>query len=753
MECSRTACPVDCRVSYWDAWSSCSVTCGVGTQSKRRYMVVKPNFGGVACPELEASRSCDAGSCAVHCSVSPWSRWTPCTKSCGGGTQHQTRTVVQRAENGGTVCPALREERECNTDDCAIDCAVSGWSAWSTCTASCGFGTKSRSRTVTTAAAHGGKGCPLLSDEQSCNTHTCPIDCVYSDWHAWTGCSTTCGSGEQARFRFVLGKALFGGKACPVLAEKRSCNVGACPVHCDVGPWGAYSGCSLSCGGGSKSRTRKVLTREQHGGDVCPALAQTADCNTHSCPVDCIVSAWGLFGACDRSCKPDTGVLHVTRGLKKRARTVLRPADHGGKACPTLRDSASCNDHACPFNCVVSLWGSWDACSVTCGPGVHTRARLILSAARAGGGACPTLTMSGDCHAQDACPIHCSVSSWASWSACPKSCDRGIQERIRSIDTTPKFGGFACPTLFEQRACNAHRCPINCEVSSFSSWGLCTTTCGGGIKKKMRVITVDTAFGGMPCPPLEMTQACNTKPCPVDCTLHAWGAWGSCSKTCNHGTRKRARTVAQAAAHGGTACSPVLEESKQCNDRPCPEHCSVASWGLWQPCSSSCGGGTQARTRTITAHAQHGGYVCPSLSELQPCNEHACPVDCEYTAWSPWKSFTGGKALVRRTREVTRHSLFGGKACPVLVESKAWHALTSCVSHDRYGEWSKCSKRCGTGLRYRHRQHVACSHTAVVKMHMTFREGAPCNSHNCEAGQDGSEREVTVPLLTAEASP
>lgn len=501
------------------------------------------------------------------------------------------------------------------------------------------------------------------------------------------------------------------------------------------------------------TRSRTVLTQEQHGGDKCPALVQTAECNAHSCPVDCIVSAWGLFGACDRSCTPDANVLHVTQGLKKRTRIVLRPANHGGKACPTLHDSASCNDHACPFNCVVSLWGSWDSCSSTCGPGVHTRARLVLSPARAGGAACPTLTMSGDCHAQDACPVHCLVSSWASWSACPKSCDRGIQERIRSITTTPKFGGFACPTLFEQRACNAHRCPINCEVSSFSSWGMCSTTCGGGIKKKVRVITVDTAFGGVPCPPLEMTQACSIKPCPVDCTLHAWSAWGACSKTCNHGIRKRTRTVAQVAAHGGNACSPVLEESKQCNDRPCPEHCSVASWGLWQPCSSSCGGGTQARTRTITAHAQHGGYVCPSLSELQPCNDHACPVDCEYSAWSSWKSFAGGEALVRRTREVTRHSLFGGTACPALIETKAWHALVSCVPHDRYGAWSKCSKACGTGLRYRHRQHIACSHTAVVKMHMTFREGAPCNSHNCEAGQDGSEQEITIPLLTAEASP
>jgi len=244
---------------------------------------------------------------------------------------------------------------------------------------------------------------------------------------------------------------------------------------------------------------------------------------------------------------------------------------------------------------------------------------------------------------------------------------------------------------------------------------------------------------------------CNTDACPVDCKLTAWGAWGACSRTCNHGTSTRARSIANAASHGGLACSPMVEEHKSCHDRPCPEHCNVASWGLWQPCSSSCGGGTQARTRTITAHAAHGGYVCPSLSEMQPCNDHACPVDCEVTAWTDWKSFVNGRASVRRTREITRHALFGGKACSALLEVKKWHAQVACQSHDLFGKWSKCSKVCGTGLRYRHRQHVACSHTAVVKMHMTFREGAPCNSRNCEAGEDGSVQGITVPSIPADA--
>lgn len=54
-----------------------------------------------------------------------------------------------------------------------IDCQVSAWSAWSTCTASCGGGSQSRTRSVTQSPSGGGAACPVLSESQSCNTHGC----------------------------------------------------------------------------------------------------------------------------------------------------------------------------------------------------------------------------------------------------------------------------------------------------------------------------------------------------------------------------------------------------------------------------------------------------------------------------------------------------------------------------------------------------------------------------------------------------
>merc|ERR1711972_1041892 len=49
------------------------------------------------------------------------------------------------------------------------------WSSWSTCTATCGSGTKTQTFTVSRWPAHGGRGCPNPSTRtQKCNENPCP---------------------------------------------------------------------------------------------------------------------------------------------------------------------------------------------------------------------------------------------------------------------------------------------------------------------------------------------------------------------------------------------------------------------------------------------------------------------------------------------------------------------------------------------------------------------------------------------------
>ena len=55
-------------------------------------------------------------------------------------------------------------------------------------------------------------------------------------------------------------------------------------VDCRLSVWAAWSPCSKRCNGGSSSRRRSVLEKEQHGGQPCSGLLETQDCNTQQCP-------------------------------------------------------------------------------------------------------------------------------------------------------------------------------------------------------------------------------------------------------------------------------------------------------------------------------------------------------------------------------------------------------------------------------------------------------------------------------------
>ena len=55
----------------------------------------------------------------VDCSWDEYSSWTTCTKSCGGGTQVRQRQVKVPAQFGGAACEGgAAEQRVCNQQGC-----------------------------------------------------------------------------------------------------------------------------------------------------------------------------------------------------------------------------------------------------------------------------------------------------------------------------------------------------------------------------------------------------------------------------------------------------------------------------------------------------------------------------------------------------------------------------------------------------------------------------------------------------------
>ena len=765
-----------CQVSIWATWSLCSTTCGPGTKSRTRHIVAENQFGGDACPQLSQVGTCTDQDCPQHCLVHLWGVWSDCNAICGGGTARRTRTLLQEPKYNGNQCPHLSETRACNMAKCPVHCSMTDWSSWSDCNAECGGGVAMRMRFVVVPAQFNGMPCPHSSETMPCNTHMCPVHCTTGAWGAFGACNAECGGGAQARTRSVLVSAQFNGDQCPSLTDSRSCKTAPCAIHCEVSKWGSWETCSASCGSGASQRRRIVKIDPLFNGNACPTLAESTLCNEQTCPIDCVVTDYGPWGACSSSCG---------NGITTRSRHVLSPVQHGGKACPMLSDAVSCASDPCPINCLVSNWGFWTDCTKTCGGGQHTRSRLVVIKPQHGGVACPSMNQAATC-GDPQCPVHCEHNIFAPWSVCSKTCGGGLQARSRAIIRHAAHGGTACEHLDETQACSKKPCPIDCVVSSFGAWSRCSANCGSGMSLRARSVVSSAAHTGKACPSLSEVQVCNSHECPSACTVSGWGDWGACSTSCGLGTRHRTRSVDREALNGGKECPPLsqtgecsvgvpcpidcqlarwggwsdctqtcgggsqlrsrvilvkpasggmqcdeLNQLRVCGQGPCPIHCTISSWSSWTGCSTSCGGGTYSRHRSVILEMQFQGHVCPSLAETAICEGEPCPVDCVVGEWDSWGacSSTCDGGVQHSTRPMVRTNAHGGKRCPALAREQPCASI-KCFCFADWGFFSECSASCGGGSKKRSRQiNPAIEHVLIICPNI--HEVQPCNEQAC----------------------
>lgn len=377
--CGMKPCPDDsdgCTVGTWSEWRGCM---DYGQQFRSREL--NPVMGKrLPCNSssghmlsLHQTRPCgSSNSFVVDCTVSEWTGWYACDRTCGGGEQQRDRQVEAYPKNGGRNCPRdLRQVRGCNTQACETgpggckDGSWEPWSPWSQCSVTCGGGISWRTRLRATQASQCGKPAAGLSRETKycVNQNSCrpDVDCKLAEWSEWSGCSKTC-DGVKTRSRHVKVHGAGNGEWCRgPTKESAACEAceAAHPIDCLLGAWGSWSDCPVTCGTSQIRRERLVKREARRGGKSCEgSLVDIRDCGLQECPspppVDCLWGQWGAWGACSQP-----------GGQRSRFRHVLRQARYGGQPCEVgaVEETVGCRRPHFQSYCVWAQWEAWSQCS------------------------------------------------------------------------------------------------------------------------------------------------------------------------------------------------------------------------------------------------------------------------------------------------------------------------------------------------------------------------------------------------------
>uniref|UniRef100_A0A8D3DJA4 ADAM metallopeptidase with thrombospondin type 1 motif 20 n=1 Tax=Scophthalmus maximus TaxID=52904 RepID=A0A8D3DJA4_SCOMX len=698
----------------------------------------------------------------------PSGSWLECNRICQG-EQRRKSVCVRKSDHlevSDQRCEHLPRPSAV-AEPCNADCEVSWHVAGkSECSAKCGPGFRSLdvqcmkySLIKRQSERMEASMCRDIAKPQT--RESCHGDCLLKNWQysAWSQCSKTCGRGSRSRESYCmnnLGRRLID-RECNehqrVVTE--TCNDQPCPKW----TFSEWSECLVTCGKGMRHRQVSCTTGageekvSEHFCDPSGKPQAVGSCELPEC------ASWqvGVWGACAVTCGHGYQMRAVRCVSGDYGNTV---DDRECNAAARPRDSQDCEMPGCPWASpaqstarpdnsaqLLTQWryGSWTACSVSCGKG--KRARYVSCRDAQGGVAdesyCAHLPRPPE---SSACFSPCGQWRAGEWSPCSVTCGVGRTTRqvVCSNYHQPVDQSFCDPDEkpATEQECTAapcssvyHRQRINDQPYGYPQdpgrhpghsswnvpsadnqwrtgpWGACSSTCAGGFQRRVVVCQDADGRSNSYCDervkPAE-SKGCDSGPCP----LWNYGVWGECTQTCGGG--RRTRLVVCQRPNGQRLndynCD-VLDkppDMEQCNLQLCP---GSASWHRrpWKPCSVTCGRGTKEREiacvlRNQTKVEEEHCSPLPRPRAQKACRARGCP------SWkaNKWRECSVTCGVGVQSRDVYCRLKGTGWVREDLCDAPQRPAVTrpcqsaECTHYSWVaGEWEECNVTCGEGMRGR----------------------------------------------------
>uniref|UniRef100_A0A8C6BXV8 ADAMTS like 1 n=1 Tax=Monodon monoceros TaxID=40151 RepID=A0A8C6BXV8_MONMO len=476
---------------------------------------------------------------------------------------------------------------------------------------------------------------------QECNLDPCPASDGYKQimpydlyhplprWEAtpWTACSSSCGGGIQSRAVSCVEEDIQGHVTSveewkcmytPKMPIVQPCNIFDCPK------WLAqeWSPCTVTCGQGL--RYRVVLCIDHRG-------MHTGGCSPKTKPhikEECIIP---------------------TPCYKPKEKLPVEAKLPWYKQAQELEEGAAVSEEP------SFIPEAWSACTVTCGVG--TQVRIVR---------CQVL-LSFSQSVADLPVDECEGPKPASQRPCYAGpCNEEVPE-FNPEETGGLFGGLQD---FDQL--------YDWEYEGFTK---CSESCGGGVQEAVVICLnkqtrepADENLCVTSQRPPQLLKSCSLDPCPARWEI---GKWSPCSLTCGVGLQTRdvscshllSREMNETVILADELChQPKPNTVQACNRFNCPPAWYPAQW---QPCSTSCGEGTQTRSAICRKVLKTGvsatvnSSLCPPLpfsSSIRPC----MLATCARPGWPSTKHSphiaAARKVYIQTRRQRKLHFIVGGFA-------------------------------------------------------------------------------------------